>query len=299
MRNKLLLLSFIASLTLLFSCGEDSDSTPIQSVDKDVVEKADSTRANIFNIGGELFSIPSPIQTAFLIKKSGADFNKEILNSPKNTPNYSTKFKKAVNLGIYGADLGYVTLYDNTQDALSYLNSVQQLSDELGVTGAFNKELIERFSENVGNQDSMLVLVSDAYRAGDSYLKDNKRHDVAALILAGGWIESLYFSINIVEQTNDASVIRRIGEQKTSLENLLNLLYTNYEDQDIAALADQLADLKDVYEGIEYTYVFEKPTIKAAKKRTVINSKTEVKVTDEQLKEISKQVRSIRENLIS
>src|SRR5690606_31295942 len=126
-----------------------------------------------------------PFQTAELIKGTGAPYNAGMLNSPNNTANYSTKFNKALNLGIYGADLGYATMYDNTTDAMSYLSSVEQLSKELDMGGAFSEDIIDRFSENMGNKDSMLVIVSDAYRNGDEYLKNNDRSQEAGLILAG------------------------------------------------------------------------------------------------------------------
>ena len=40
---------------------------------------------------------------------------------------YATDFSKALNLGIYGADLGYVSMYNKTQDAISYLAVIASL----------------------------------------------------------------------------------------------------------------------------------------------------------------------------
>ena len=123
-----------------------------------------------------------------------------------------------MNLGIYGADLGYVTIYDQTQDALGYLNAAKKLADELGVAGAFDAQTIGRFQKNLGNQDSMLVLVGVAYRSSDTYLKNNDRSDVSGLVLAGGWIESLYFATNTYKIKPNEDVKRRIAEQKSSLQ---------------------------------------------------------------------------------
>lgn len=179
--NTLILPALFISF-LVWGCdGEEKPKT------EQVVEtKVDHSNSTLLTVNGEIFSIPSPIQTAFLIKQVGSNYNKEMLNSAKKSSDYSTKFKKALNLGIYGADLGYVTIYDQTQDALSYLQSVRKLADDLGISGAFDNSLAERFEKNMGIQDSILVLVSDAYRASDNYLKNNEKNDMGVLILAGG-----------------------------------------------------------------------------------------------------------------
>lgn len=151
----------------------------------------DVNRSNVVNVGGELFSVPSPIETALMMKESGAHFDNALMNDPEKASQYASKSKKALNLGVYGADLGYVTIYDNPTDALKYLKVVERLLDDLGVTGAFNEEILSRFSNNVGNQDSLLVLVGESFKAGDTYLKDNERNDVAGFILAGGFAGSM------------------------------------------------------------------------------------------------------------
>ena len=76
---------------------------------------------------------------------------------------------------MFGADLGYVSLYNQTQDALGYLGSIKQLSDKLGISAAFDGPTMERIKNNITNKDSMMVLVGIAYRASDAYLKNNER----------------------------------------------------------------------------------------------------------------------------
>ena len=104
-------------------------------------------------------SVPSPVQTAFLISGVGSNYDVTLLNKPTKVGLYSTSFQKAINLGIYGADLGYVTIYDQTQDAIGYLTVVKKISNDLGIDGAFDMALLERFEKNLGVKDSLLVLV--------------------------------------------------------------------------------------------------------------------------------------------
>lgn len=254
-------------------------------------------KPNILEIDGEMFSIPSPIQTAFLIKGSGATYNAAYLNPVENASNYATNYVKALNLGIYGADLGYVTIYDNTEDAMEYLKSIRRMADELDVAGAFNEDLINRFSNNMGNQDSMLVLVADAYKAGDNYLKNNERNSVASLILAGGWVESLYFACRVAKDQSNPGVVERIGEQKSSLYSLIGLLQKNADSEEFNDLLIELTDLYYLFEEVESNYTFVEPSHDREAKLTRIACKTEVNVTPEQLDAITNKIEEIRSQI--
>lgn len=289
-----LFFSGIAASILLFSCGSSEQGNLPEEENK-----IDSNQSITVNVEGKIFSIPSPIQTALLIKKTGAPYAKEVLNPHDKANTYSTNYKKALNLGVYGADLGYITLYDQTQDALGYFKAIQKLSDDLGMSSAFDKALLERFNKNLGKQDSMLMLVSGAFRATDNFLKSADRSSLSAIIIAGGWIEALYFATNIVQQKNAEEVIRRIAEQKTSLENLMGLLEVNNSNNELDELIKGLSALKDDFAGITYKYTYEKPITEAQKKLTTITSKTEVSITPEQLTSISKKVNELRKLIVS
>ena len=292
---KKLSLALMTTSFLFVGCGGGDD---IETTDGNDTEKADSAKTTLLTVNGEIFSIPSPIQTAILIKQVGANYDKTILNEPKNYSNYSTKFQKALNLGVYGADLGYVTMYEQTQDAIGYLASVRKLADELGVSGAFDLSLVDRFEKNMGNRDTILALVSDAYRASDSYLKNNERDDLGALVLAGGWVESIYFATNVAKVSKNEEVIKRIGEQKKTVENLIKMLSPYYNNAEFTAFIDSLIDLAGDFDNIKFIYIYEKPTTDVENKVTTINSRTEVSITEEQLKTISDKIAKIRKSIV-
>ncbi|MES2287685.1 MAG: hypothetical protein V4547_18460 [Bacteroidota bacterium] len=284
----------VLSVSALLASGCTGDGTK----KTDEIPPVDSTQTAIINISGEIFSIPSPIQTALLIKGSGAGYSKGILNDPHKSSTYSTNFAKALNLGIFGADLGYVTIYDQSQDAIGYLNAAKKLSDGLGISAAFDAATIERFTKNLGNKDSMLVLVGVAYRASDAYLKSNDRNDVSGLVLAGGWVESLYFTTDIYKTKPKEDVKLRIAEQKLSLQSLIKLLTPYYSQPEYTKFIDNLYDLSTVYDGVNFKYTFIAPTTDAAKKVTTINSKTDVSITPEQIESITQKIKAIRSQIV-
>ena len=158
-----------ASASFTFSsCEEKGDVTvdvenAIDKIDETAKQATGKPEDNVrIKLGGQFYTIPSPVQTAFLVKEEGTDFNSELLNKAENGDTYTTSFKKALNMGVYGADMGYITIYENTDLSLKYLKTVRKIADELDLSGAFNNELGERFNSNMGNQDSMLVFVNEA-----------------------------------------------------------------------------------------------------------------------------------------
>jgi hypothetical protein len=291
MFNSKLLAVCLASMLIATSCGGDKPKEE-ENNNENAVD-TDTSKTAVLNVGGELFSVPSPIQTAMLIQKSGVSYDKSVLNVSKNANTYTNDFMRSLNLGIYGADLGYVSMYNQTQDAMGYLAAVKQLADKLGVSAAFDTGTMKRINDNIANKDSMLVLVGIAYRASDAYLKTNKRTEVSSLILAGGWIESMHFSISAYKQKQNDDVKFRIAEQKQALGSIIKLLASNTAPEAIE-LGKQLSDLAKVYEGIQFKYTFVEPTTDSLKKMTHINSTNEVIVSKEQIEQISAKITEIR-----
>lgn len=272
-----------------------------EKVEEEEVEPIDSNKTSIVNINGTLFSIPSPIQTAMLLKQVGAPYNKAMMNGPGKISGYSTEAKRALNLGVYGADLGYIILYQQTQEAIGYLSAVKKLSEDVGISGAFDAKLIERFKLNMANKDSLLVFTSEAFRSSDAYLKNNDRAKVSSLIIAGGWVESLFFTSEMFsgKVADKTKLLERIGEQKTTLDNLIKLLAPYYQEEGLTEFIDSLLDLASEFDKIEVNYVFVKPTTDEANKITTINSSTEVKIAPELMSIIQEKVKNIRGLIIN
>ena len=294
----------IVAIPFLFiACGgqglnvdsDNVDPNEVNNIDPNII---DSDAPINTEIGGKMFSIPSPVQMSLMLKDEIGIFNEEMITDPENVSSYTTTYKKAINMGVYGADLGYSTIFENNTKALSYLSSVEGLADELGIAGAFDEALIERFIENGNNQDSMLVIMSDGYREGDKFLKDNEQHDIATLILTGGWIESLYFATTSYNQKNSQDIANRIGEQKSSLLTIIELLEDYNKDEFYSQLIEDLKDLKIDFDQVVYNYQFINPQTVESQGLTVIKSKTSVSIDKETMDNIVAKVSVIREKLI-
>ncbi len=291
------ILTIAASTFLAVSCGESETDDPDVVGPKPIVG-GDSASVGPISIGGQVFVIPSPIQTADLISKSNAPFDSDLLNPTENADKYADNFKKALNMGIYGADLGYLSVYKMTDKTTSYLKAVRGLADNIGLGNAFNDELANKISESLGDEGKMLALVSEAYKTADDYLKDNKKDDVAALVIVGGWLESLNFACGAAEATGNQEIIERIADQKNVLKTILAMLKQYRDNEDYDDLAVELEDLQSLFDGITYTYEFVEPVTNEGEKKTTISCKHDVSITKEQVAEISALVKQIRNDII-
>lgn len=291
-------LTIAAGTLFLASCGGSETEDPGKVGPKPVVAIDTNQTVGLVNIGGQVFVIPSPIQTADLISKSQAPFDSELLNPTENASKYSDNFKKALNMGIYGADLGYLAVYNMTDKTTSYLKSVRGLANEIGLGNAFNDELANKISESLGDEGKMLELVSEAYKTADDYLKENKKDDVASLVIVGGWLESLHFACGAAEATGNQLLVERIADQKNVLKTILAMLKQYRDNEDYDDLAVELEDLQTIFDGITYTYAFVEPITDEGQKVTKISCKHDVSISPEQVAEISALVKSIRNDII-
>lgn len=282
-----------------YSCESNNAKTEEQIIEDAIEDEIDSTSTTIVQFNNSLFSIPSPYEIAFLVKDEDIEFNKEFLNPINRTHNYVNNFKKALNLGVYGADLGYLNIYEQTPDAVSYFSAIKVLSQELGISNAFDQSTIGRVEGNMGNKDSLLHIMSSTYRKADIYLKENNRGELGVLILTGGWLESVNVLVNIAKISQNEQVVRRIAEQKYPLENMIKILSPYYnESEDYSKLIESLIELAYDFDGIDMHYTYKKPEVNAEKKLTIINSESHIVMSEEQLNMISDKITAIRNTII-
>jgi len=299
---KIYITLFVTSL--LFACNNSTKDNENAVSDDDIDINIDTT-GNVEHsrkVKKIFYNIPSPLEMTSLMQKAGADFNPKILNKPDNVDNYISVNKMALNLGVYGADLSYTRIFDQIQRSVTILSSIRKLSDELGIPQDKGSFAINRLEENLNNRDSLLQIISDTYSAADLYLKENDRGSTAALIVTGGWIEGLYIASHIVgDSTNyNQEILSRIGEQKFSLDNLIELLkiYKD-EDDDIKTCFPKLIELKKTFDKIKIEYTKGEVITDAQKKMTTITSKADVQISTTDVEQIKKLIIKVRNHIIN
>jgi len=256
-RNLFIALLIVVFSNMLFSCAGGGQKK--ESAQEDELILPDSLKGDAplklseEIIGDVIQNISSPVEMANLIKSTGVDFSQQILNNPENISNYSTSYKRALNLGVYSADLGYINSYDKSNIVVSYLLAVKSLADGIRVGQFFDFEALKRMATNSSNLDSLMQMSVNSFNQMDSYLRGQNRSNVSALIITGAWIEGLYIASNVIETTNNEELISRLGEQK-EIVDILYIILKNYgQNNNFKDLIGYIGELKSLYGDVKIT----------------------------------------------
>tara|TARA_B110000285_G_scaffold156495_1_gene174643 strand:- start:9 stop:899 length:891 start_codon:yes stop_codon:yes gene_type:complete len=234
---------------LLFSCGEDQKKSEVSINSSDISPTDTAERSD--KIQKMFFNIPSPMETTKILRDAGASYEFALPSNPSAVDEYQSIVEQALNMGVYGADLNYATVFNQTTETMLYLQCSRTLGKELGVEQIFDEEAINRIEWNLEVKDSMQVIITEIFWEMNSYLEEQDRQSISALIIAGGWVEGIYLSTQLARLTPDNEVLKlRIAEQKYSLTNLIGLL-NSYDSNDISQdILEELKELDAVFSKI-------------------------------------------------
>jgi len=297
---RIVMIGLVAAL-LLTACGKGKkpdEQAFLNSLDS--AKKGPSIDEEV--IGSILQQIPSPLEISVLLKESGTKYNFGLLNSPDNLSKYNSNFKKALNLGVYGTDLGYTNIYQQNQDGIKYLASIKSLANELNIGQFFDLETISRLATNSKNLDSLLLITTQNFNEINRYLQTQGRANLSVLLLTGGWLEAMQITCQVaLKDPKNKELREKVGEQKIILEQIV-LLYTFYkEDENMASLLKDLEELKTAFDKINITYTYKESTMEVVNGVAVIkdNSTTTIDITEKDVQNISQITNSIRNKITS
>lgn len=231
---------------------EENNSEAFEKAQKEVKEK----------ISGVVKEMPAPSEIPFLLMETGADLDESLIHDLKKVSTYSSNNNEAaVNLGIYATDVAYLSAYDKSQKALNYMTEIRPLADQLALSGSFDPQTVQRFESNLSNTDSLATIVNEAINNADDHLRKTDRPKVAALLLAGSFIEGLYIATALVENypndlPDDARklilipLVDVIIKQEEPLIDLIDLLEGVEQDEYITTMINDLKALKAEYKEL-------------------------------------------------
>lgn len=297
--NQSVLLLLALAILSGCQCSNGDSEKAITDVQTDTLETGD-TADKLQKVQEIFYTIPSPMEMASLLKRTGTKYNSKILNDVNNVVKYSSSKRQALNLGIYGSDLSYASIFNQNQEAIIYLSCAKQLADKLGVTSAFSNETMDRIEGNIENRDSLLDIISESFHTLDAYLKENDRRNISALVITGGWIEGLYLATSIAASQDEVpeDLKKRIADQKYSLEDLLELVTSYQSNGGLNDIIEDLESLKKIYDQVDIEVEEGEITRDEATGVTVIGGSANYDLSDEQLAAIGERVREIRNSYI-
>ncbi|HAN19169.1 MAG: hypothetical protein A2X13_09795 [Bacteroidetes bacterium GWC2_33_15] len=245
-------------------------------------------------------NISSPVEMAALIKSLGVPFSKDYLATTDYIDNYDTNFKKALGLGIFGADLGYLNMYNKTGSVIDYISAIKTLADGIRVGQFFDFTTLKRLATNNQNLDSLMYISVQNFNQMDRYLRENNRSNLSSLIVAGVWIEGMYLVGEVARKSPSAELSEKIGEQKIILSNLMILLNNYEKDPKFKELIEDLEEIQKLFKNVIITYEKGEPEAVEEDGMLVIkqNDKQFIEISDEIRNKIINKTADVRNKII-
>ena len=245
MKNLYNKLFTITIALILASCSSNTEETVVNEPASESIQEESSNKSDADNL---FYQVPTPNELFAVLKNSNVAYNRENLSDVSNASNYLTKASKALNFGVYTADLAYVTSLGQMDDASKFFETVRSLSKDLEIENAVDEVIMKRLQSNLenSNADSLFYLSNETYYNAYSYLEENDRRDVLGMIVVGGWIEGLNIILNLEPYSEGSEVCQRIADQKLTLENLLIFTSTIENDQ-LAEIVGELSGIEEIF----------------------------------------------------
>lgn len=229
----------------LGSCKNRSEKKDLKKVELEQVETIQG------EIEKNVYPLPTSADVIQMLSELEVGYMLGICNPVENARKYLTSPSKAINLGGYGADLSYATLYNIQQEVINYLNAIQSLATELNMSKIYDETLYDKIKNNFDNRDELVNILTDAFNNTYEYLSDNDQKALALLVVGGAWVEGMYLTTHVSEAAYQVAGISKVLiEQKKSFDLFLDITKPYLVDPNVKDFVDKLEPIKKVYEGL-------------------------------------------------
>lgn len=270
------------------------------SYDKQVKFEEDTSRyAQLESKVKEVYyRFPSPDEMFAIIDSTGLQFDNTLLLPIENAGKYLDSKSQALNLGVYVADLAYITLFQRYKESVDYLQVIHQLSEKIRIASAFEENLVDRIEKNIRNIDSLRAISDNALTSLINYLVRNDKENTFAIISIAGMIEFYYLALNMTGNYKPENQnIQRIVDQKIAFDNLIKYSNEFSDDPNVSGSLEIVEPLSDFLNSI--TVVRVKTTVtKTEDGRIIVGGGDKLKITEEEYYEFKRLVGQIRKKII-
>ncbi|HOW39965.1 MAG TPA: hypothetical protein PL123_05430 [Bacteroidales bacterium] len=202
-------------------------------------------------IESNVYPLPTSAEVIKMLTDLEVGFIIGISNPVDNVKKYFSSTTRAVNLGVYGADLSYATLYNMQQEVINNMSAIRSLANELNMSKIYNEELYDKIKQNFDNRDQLVSILTTAFNDTYAYLAENDQQPLALLVVGGAWVEGMYLTTHVSEAAYQVAGISKVLlEQKKSFDLFLEITQPYMNDASVSDFVKQLEPIKTVYAGI-------------------------------------------------
>jgi hypothetical protein len=257
--TKILVAVMILTVAVASSCKNRSNTPKLSELNE--LEKKGLEQ----KIEENVYPLPTSAEVIKKLTDMDLGYILGATNPPSNARNYVASYNRSVNLGVFGADLSYVTLYNMQQDVIDYLAALRTLAGDLNLQKIYDESLYDLIRENFDYKDTLVNVLTDAFDRTYAYMVDGGQTNLALLMVGGAWVEGMYLILAVSESGAHVSGFETVLlEQKKSFELLEELALPHTDDALVAKMLTDLKPIKDIYATLGTSLTFE--NIEALKK---------------------------------
>lgn len=224
-----------------YSCGNRSQkkSNEGPEISEEMIEQ---------EVEEYIYPLPSTFEVTNMLNDIEASYIFDIASDPENAGSYFTEKSRAINLGIYIADLAYATTYNQTAEIQDYFRAIEKLTRELDISAAFSGDLPEQITENINNKEELTDLVTNVFQDAYSFMNEQGRTELSFLVLAGTVYEGLYLTTHISENTfQNPRLIETILFQKEHILELAEMMKEYSDSELLGETGQDIAAINEIY----------------------------------------------------
>lgn len=257
--TKILVAVMIVTVAGAYSCKNRGESKKMKEINRVELEALEQ------KIEENVYPLPTSAEVIKQLTDMDLGYILGATNPPGNARNYVESYNRSVNLGVYGADLSYSTLYNMQQDVIDYLRVISDLAQEQNLTKIYDSSLYDRIKANFDNRDTLVKILTDAFDRTYAYMVDAGQANLAMLMVGGAWVEGMYLTLAVSESGAHLSGFESVLlEQKKSFELYEELARPHAEDPLVSRMLATLQPVREFYAGVGTSLTLEQ--IEAMKK---------------------------------
>jgi hypothetical protein len=257
--TKVLVAAIIVAAAGSYSCKNRGESKKMKEINRMELEVLEQ------KIEENVYPLPTSAEVIKQLTEMDLGYILGSTNPPGNASNYVESYSRSVNLGVYGADLSYSTLYNMQQDVIDYLSAIRSLALEQNLSKIYDETLYDRIRNNFDNRDTLVNLLTDAFDRTYAYMVDAGQANLAMLMVGGAWVEGMYLTLSVSESGGHLSGFETVLlEQKESFELFEELANPHTDDPLVSRILAELQPVREFYAGVGTSLTLEQ--IEAMKK---------------------------------
>jgi len=247
--KKAIALLIIPTLLIGFSgltgCRQKAEKKELNKVELQQIDNIEK------KIGENVYPLPTSANVIKMLSELEVGYQFGISNPVENASRYISSTSRAINMGVFGADLSYCTVYNINQEVINYLTAIRTLANELNMSKIYDETLYDKIKNNFDNKDELVNVLTNAFDETYSYLAENEQQNLALLVVGGAWVEGMYLTCNVSEAAYQiAGISKNLLEQKKSFDLYLEITKPYETDPGVTDFLKKLDPIKKVYAGL-------------------------------------------------